>query len=64
MKYMQLKPLKDHIEDKLQRCLGVFPRLENVHIILDHEARMHMAEVVVQASGHIRLCKRKIGKFI
>ena len=47
--------VKQHIEDKLQRCLGVFPRLENVHVILDHEARLHVAEIVVQAAGHIRL---------
>ena len=51
--------VKDHIEDKLQRCLGVFPRLENVHVILDHEARLHVAEVVVQASGHIRLSAKE-----
>ena len=47
--------VKQHIEDKLQRCLGVFPRLENVHVILDHEARLHVAEIVIQAAGQIRL---------
>ena len=47
--------VKQHIEDKLERCLGVFPRVENVHVILDQEARLHVAEVVVQAAGHIRL---------
>ena len=26
-----------------------------MHVILDHEARLHVAEIVVQAAGHIRL---------
>ena len=47
--------VKQHIEDKLERCLGAFPRIESVHVILDHEARLHVAEIVVQAANHIRI---------
>ena len=47
--------IKDHVNDKLERCLGVFPRIETVHVILDMEKRDYMSEVVVQAADHIRV---------
>ena len=46
--------LKDHIHDKVQHDLSDFPRVENVHVILDIEKYRQIAEVVVQAANHIR----------
>ncbi len=47
--------IKDHVNEKLERCLGIFPRIETVHVILDMENRDYMSEVVVQAANHIRV---------
>ena len=47
--------VKLHIEDKLERCLGIFPRIESVHVILDIENRDQISEIVIQASNHIRV---------
>lgn len=47
--------IKDHVEEKLERCLGVFPRVETVHVILDMEKREYVSEVVIQAANHIRV---------
>ena len=47
--------VKAHIEEKLERCLGVFPRIETIHVILDTEALNQVSEVVIQAANHIRI---------
>jgi len=47
--------VKAHVEEKLERCLGVFPRIESVHVILDTEALNQVSEVVIQAANHIRI---------
>jgi len=47
--------IKIHVDEKLERCLGMFPRIETVHVILDMEKRDYVAEVVVQAADHIRI---------
>jgi putative sigma-54 modulation protein len=47
--------VKAHVNEKLERCLGIFPRIESVRVILDSEKHNNVAEVVVQAAGHIRL---------
>jgi putative sigma-54 modulation protein len=47
--------VKAHVEDKLERCLGVFPRIESVRVILDKENRDEVSEVVIQAANHIRV---------
>ena len=47
--------VKAHINEKLERCLGMFSRIETVHVILDSEKRDSVAEVVVQAANHIRI---------
>ena len=47
--------VKAHLDEKLERCLGMFPRIETVHVILDMEKRDYVAEVVVQAANHIRI---------
>jgi putative sigma-54 modulation protein len=51
--------IKQHIHDKLDQCLSVFPRVESVHVILDLEKREHVAEVVIQAANHIRLTAKE-----
>lgn len=47
--------VKAHVEEKLERCLGVFPRIETIHVILDKEALNQVSEVVIQAANHIRI---------
>lgn len=47
--------VKAHVEDKLERCLGLFPRIESVHVILDLENRDQVSEIVIQGAGHIRV---------
>ena len=47
--------VKAHVEDKLERCLGVFPRIESIKVILDTESRDQVAEVIIQGSNHIRV---------
>jgi putative sigma-54 modulation protein len=47
--------VKAHVDDKLERCLGVFPRIESVHVILDTEALFQVCEVVIQGANHIRI---------
>lgn len=47
--------IKAHVEDKLERCLGVFPRIETIKVILDTENRDQVSEVIIQAANHIRL---------
>ena len=47
--------VKTHVEDKLERSLGVFPRIESVRVILDTENRDQVSEVIIQGSNHIRI---------
>lgn len=47
--------VKAHVNDKLERCLGVFPRIESIHVILDEEKINKISEVVIQAANHIRI---------
>ncbi len=47
--------VKAHINEKLERCLGVFPRIESIHVILDEEKILKVSEIVIQAAGHIRV---------
>ncbi len=47
--------VKAHLEERLERSLSVFPRIESVHVILDMEKRNYVAEVVIQAANHIRI---------
>ena len=51
--------VKIHIEEKLERCLGMFPRIESVHVILDTENRDQVSEIVIQASNHIRVTSKE-----
>lgn len=47
--------VKAHIDEKIERCLGMFSRIETVHLILDTEKINQVAEVVIQAANHIRV---------
>ncbi|MBN2162410.1 MAG: ribosome-associated translation inhibitor RaiA [Pontiellaceae bacterium] len=47
--------IKAHVEEKLERCLGMFPRIESIRVILDEEKLSKIAEVVIQGSNHIRI---------
>jgi len=51
--------VKTHVNEKLERCLGAFPRIENVHVILDTEKHNSVSEVVIQAANHIRLTAKE-----
>jgi len=46
--------VKAHVEDKLERSLGVFPRIESIRVILDTENRDQVSEIIIQGSNHIR----------
>ncbi len=47
--------VKAHLGEKIERCLGMFPRIESVHAILDMENRDYVSEIVVQAANHVRI---------
>jgi putative sigma-54 modulation protein len=51
--------VKAHVEDKLERCLGLFPRIESVKVILETENREQVAEVIIQGSDHIRVAAKE-----
>lgn len=51
--------IQAHINDKVERCLSMFPRIESLHVILDLENRNHIAEVLVQASNHIHVTAKE-----
>jgi len=51
--------VKAHVNEKLERCLGVFPRIESIHVILDEEKINKVAEVVIQAANHIRVTAKE-----
>jgi len=47
--------VKAHLDDKLERSLGMFPRIESVRVILDTEKHNQVAEIIIQAANHIRI---------
>jgi len=47
--------VKAHVSEKLERCLGMFPRIESIHVILDEEKINKVSEVVIQGANHIRI---------
>ncbi len=51
--------IKTHLNEKLERCLGMFPRIETVHVILDMENRDYVSEVVIQAANHVRVTSKE-----
>ena len=51
--------VKSHVEEKLERCLGVFPRIESIHVILDEEKLNKVSEIVIQGANHIRVTAKE-----
>ncbi|MBU0679661.1 MAG: ribosome-associated translation inhibitor RaiA [Verrucomicrobia bacterium] len=47
--------IRDYAERRVEEAIMDFPRVENVHVILDVEKYRHKAEIVVQAANHIRV---------
>ncbi len=46
--------LRDHATSRIEESLGEFPRVEDVHVILDVQRKInHVAEVVVKARNHV-----------
>jgi len=46
---------QDYARGKAEKLIEDFPRVEHVHVILDHEKHRYSAEVVVQGRNHIRI---------
>lgn len=47
--------MQEYAREKAADLMESFPRVEHVHVILDVQKHLYMAEVVVQARNHIRL---------
>ena len=45
----------DYAQQKSETMLVDFPRVEHIHVILDHQKHMFVGEVVVQGRNHIRI---------
>ncbi|WFB35273.1 ribosome-associated translation inhibitor RaiA [Kiritimatiellota bacterium B12222] len=46
--------LRDHATSRVEESLTEFPRVEDVHVILDVQRKInHVAEVVVKAKNHV-----------
>ena len=53
-RHMEMSPaLREHAISRVQESLDEFPRVEDVHVILDVQRKInHTAEVVVKAKNH------------
>ncbi|MBN1556534.1 MAG: ribosome-associated translation inhibitor RaiA [Lentisphaerae bacterium] len=47
-------PLQDYARRKAEAVMEIFSRVEHVHVILDVQRHLSIAEAVVQAKNHIR----------
>ena len=47
--------VQNYARDKSEGILANFPRVEHVHVILDHQKHLFVGEVVVQGRNHIRI---------
>ncbi len=46
--------LKDHATARVTESLSEFPRVEDVHVILDVQRKIHhVAEIIVHAKNHV-----------
>lgn len=50
--------MREYAHTKVEHGLAEFPRVLDVHVILEIEKYRHLAEVVVQAANHIRVDAR------
>ena len=52
-------PLSEGLKEfgcaKIEREMNEFPRVENIHLVLNQEKYRHIAEIVVQAKNHVRV---------
>ena len=64
-RHMHVSPdIQEYVRQSIERLIEHFPRVEHVHVILDHEKHLSIAEVVVQAKNHIRVEAKKSSKNI
>ena len=47
--------VQDYAQRKATALADEFSRVEHIHVILDHQKRQNVAEIVVQAKNRIRL---------
>lgn len=47
--------MRDYSQKRLAKLVAEFPRVDKVHVILDIQKFMQIAEVVVHAARHIQL---------
>ena len=47
--------IREHIYEKLERCLSGLSRVQDVQVILELQKRTHTAEIVVKGKNHIHL---------
>jgi putative sigma-54 modulation protein len=55
-RHLHISPeLQDYARGKAAETMEAFSRVEHIHVILDHQKHLFMAEVVVQAKPHARV---------
>ena len=47
--------VQDYAQEKAQQIMDGFPRSEHVHVVLDVQKHLHIAEIQVQAGNHVRV---------
>jgi ribosomal subunit interface protein len=56
IRHMQLpEATQAYARARAEELMDSFPRVEHIHVIIDHEKRDCVASMVVQARNHIRL---------
>lgn len=47
--------VQDYAKEKAGILLEAFPRIEHIHVIMDVQRHLHVAEVVAQGRMHVRV---------
>ena len=47
--------LQEYARDKAAELLDTFPRVEHIHVILNVERHMSIAEIVAQGRNHVKI---------
>jgi putative sigma-54 modulation protein len=47
--------IQEYAKDKAGELLEVYPRIENIHVILNVERHLSIAETVIQAPNHVKV---------
>jgi len=47
--------MRDYAQKRVSKLTDEFPRVDKVHIILDIQKYVHMAEAIIHSSRHIRV---------